>query len=77
MTAKARREELLAYIADADESKVDALYTLLETDIESRHYELTPAQLAIVEERRSDYLAGRTTGSSWEEAHDRIRNSRK
>lgn len=79
MTVKARREELLAYIAEADDRKVDALYTLLEAEIEDTHssYTLTEEQLAIVEERRNDYMTGKASGSSWEEAHARIRNNRK
>ena len=77
MTTKARREELMIYLADATDKKVNALYTLLEEEIKENSFTLSEAHINILEQRRADYLAGKTKTQIWEEVHARIRNKRK
>ena len=49
MTTTAIRQKLMTYVADADESKVKALYVLLEKDMEEdEDIILTPDQLPTV-----------------------------
>ncbi len=77
MTAKARREELMIYLTDATDKKVNALYTLLEEDIKEHSFTLTSEHIDILEKRRADFLAGKTKPQPWQEVHARIRNKRK
>jgi len=77
MTTKTRREDLMIYLADADDKKVNALYTLLEEDIKETSFLLTDEYLSILEQRRSAHLSGESTPVQWKEAHARIVNKRK
>lgn len=71
MTTAAMREQLIQYLAVADEENVKALYTLLGDRLES--YTLTREQWQIVEEERVQYQKGEGNSYSWEEAKKIIR----
>jgi putative addiction module component (TIGR02574 family) len=77
MTTKVRRENLMIYLAEATDKKVNALYTLLEEEIKDTSFTLTDEHLNILEQRRADYLGGKSTVVPWEEVHEKIRNKRK
>jgi hypothetical protein len=50
MTTLAIRKKLITYLADAEDSKVKALYTLLESEIdESNAFALTKEQIQILD----------------------------
>ena len=79
MTAAMKRDHLISYLAEADDKKVKAIYTLLEEDIKNSY--ITPAfteqQLEILEERRASFLSGNDKGIDWQTMHDNIREKRK
>ncbi len=77
MTNKARREDLIIYLADATDKKVNALYALLEDEIKENSFRLTDEHLKIVEDRRADFVAGKKKPEPWQDVHARIRNKRK
>jgi len=74
MTHIERRQQLMAYITGAPDTKVDALYTLLEDEITDKTFELTEQHIQILEEREAEYVSEKTRPTTWEEVHDRIRN---
>lgn len=76
MTTKARRQELMIYLADAEDKKVNALYTLLEGEMKDEPFVLSDEHLLILEQRRSDYVNGKSKPEPWQDVHDRIRNKR-
>ncbi len=76
MTTKARREELMVYLADADDKKINALYEILEDGLRDSSFKLTDEQMEIVEKRRSEFLSGKTKPAPWQEVHARIRAKR-
>ena len=77
MTTKARREELMIYLTDATDKKVNALYALLEDEIKESSFTLSRDHLDIIEKRRADFLSGKSKPQPWQEVHARIRNKRK
>jgi len=78
MTTSTRREQLMIYLADVADARVDALYTLLENEMQSNSsYTLSEEQIKIVEERRADYLSGNSIPVPWDEAIERIKKNRK
>ena len=73
MTVAAMRTKLAGYMAEADEKKIKAIYTLLEADIEDgSSYELTEEQLSILNEREESYMSGKTKGIDRETMHNNI-----
>ncbi|GAB3927989.1 hypothetical protein [Mucilaginibacter myungsuensis] len=70
MTTTTMREKLITYLSDADESKVNALYTLLEKDIEDVDdtLTLTEEHYTILREERGAYLKGEGTSYTAEES---------
>ena len=77
MTTTAIRQKLMTYVADADESKVKALYVLLEKDMEEdEDIILTPDQLDMVEKERQAHLNKQTKSYSRQEATEIIRGKR-
>jgi hypothetical protein len=77
MTALAIRKKVLTYLADADDKKVKAIYTLFEKEIEEAGtFALSEEQLKILEERRSRHLNGQDKSYPWKEVHERIKNKR-
>jgi hypothetical protein len=78
MTTAAIRKQLMTYLADANDEKIKALYTLLANDMKEEHsFGLTGDQLSILEERRESYTTGKAKGRGWKEVHEDIRSKRK
>jgi len=77
MATTARRQQLMIYLADATDKKVNALYTLLEEEMKETDFSLSDEHLKILEKRHTDYLNAKSKPSPWEEVHKRIRNKNK
>ncbi len=77
MTNTEKRQQLIIWLADAEDEKVNALYTLMEGNLNEHSYDLTDEHARIVEERHQNYLNGTSKPSPWQEVHDRVRNKRK
>jgi len=77
MTTKAIRKKLMTYPADADDSKVKALYTLLEKEIQEEDtFVLTGEQLQILDKEREMHISGQTKSYSRQEASQIIKGQR-
>ena len=76
MTSAAIRQQLHQYIDVTDDKKIEALYTLLQNDMEQK-YECTPDELNMLHERAEKYLKGETETYTVEESHTMIRQQRK
>lgn len=71
------RQKLMAYLADADDSKIKAIYTLLEREIlDENTVKLTKEQLAILDKEREMHLNGETKSYTRQEANQIIRRQR-
>jgi len=69
MTTLSIRQKLLSYLATADDSKVKAIYTLLETDIKDEpSFTLTDDQLDILDKEHDLHVTGQTKSYSRSEA---------
>jgi transposase len=78
MTTTAIRKKLMTYLADADDKKVKAIYTLFEDEINREEaFRLTDAHVKILDERRARHLSGKDKSASWEQVHENIRKKRK
>lgn len=79
MTAAMKRDRLITYLAEANEKKVKALYSLLEEDINESNaaHSFTEQQLEILDERRASLLNGSDKGIDWQTMHNNIRERRK
>lgn len=79
MTAAMKRDRLLTYLSNADDKKVNELYTLLEENMNDAHVEpaFTEEQLEILNERRTALLSGKDKGIDWQTMHNNIRQRRK
>jgi hypothetical protein len=67
----------MSYLADADDSKVNALYTLLERDIQEEEvFTLTNEQLDILKKEREMHLNGQSKSYSRQEASQIIKGQR-
>ena len=77
MTTTTIRKKLMTYLADADDSKVKALYTLLAHEIEHEvDFVLTEEQLEILDEERELHLSGESKSYSRLEALEIIKGKR-
>jgi hypothetical protein len=77
MTTLAIRQKLMTYLADADDSKVKALYTLLEKEIDADNtFVLTDEQLQILDKERELHISGQTKSYNREEARQIIKGQR-
>ena len=70
------RQQLHQYIDVTDDKKIDALYTLLQNDMEPK-YAHTSGELDMLHERAEKYLKGETKTYTVQESHDKIRQQRK
>jgi hypothetical protein len=71
------RQKLMTYLADADDSKVKAIYTLLEREIkEEGDFKLTDEQLGILDKERAMHLSGQTKSYTRQEATQIIKGQR-
>ncbi len=67
----------MTYLADADDSKVKALYTLLEKEIEEEDtFELTDEQLQLLDLEHEMHVTGQTKSYSRAEAKQIIKCTR-
>ncbi|MDB5086208.1 MAG: hypothetical protein JWR09_202 [Mucilaginibacter sp.] len=77
MTTTAIRQKLMTYLADADDSKVKAIYTLVEEDMNKADtFELTNEQLNILDIEREMHLSGKTKSYTRQEANQIIKGQR-
>jgi len=77
MTIAAIRNRLMSYLANADDSKIKAVYTLLEKDIEEKEtFVLSDEQLQILERERELHLSGQTKSYTRTEARQIIKGER-
>jgi hypothetical protein len=77
MTTLTIRQKLMTYLADADDSKIKAIYTLLETDIKDENtVNLTKEQLAILGKEREMHLSGQTKSYTRQKTNQIIKATR-
>jgi hypothetical protein len=77
MTTLAIRKKLMTYLADADDNKVKALYTLLEKELQQDELSvLTDEHLQILEREREMHINGQSKSYSREEAWQIIKGQR-
>jgi len=73
MTVTTIRKIVLDYLADAEDDKIKAIYTLLKNDIEPEaEFELTEEQYQILERERELHLSGKSKSYTREEARQLI-----
>jgi hypothetical protein len=71
------RQKLMTYLADAEESKIKAIYTLLEKDIhEENSFTLTNEQLQILDKEHEMHLNGESKSYTRQEANQIIKGNR-
>ncbi|PTR01203.1 hypothetical protein C8P68_101437 [Mucilaginibacter yixingensis] len=77
MATLSTRQKLISYLADADESKVEALYILLEKDIaEEQSLILTEEQVQLLAEERQSHISGQSKSYTRQEAREIIKGHR-
>jgi hypothetical protein len=77
MTTLTIRKKLMAYLADADDSTVKAIYTLLKNEIkEEDSFKLSEEQLQILDRKHDLYLNGQSKSYTREEAGQIIKGLR-
>lgn len=65
------RKKLHSYIDNAEEKKLQAIYTMVEDDIETSSL-LTPAQKKELDKRMIEYKQGKGKTYTWNEAKEII-----
>ena len=71
------RQKLITYLADADDSTVKAVYTLLKSDIQEKNtFVLTDEQMQILDEEHHLHITGQSKSYTREEAGQIIRGQR-
>lgn len=74
MTSTAIRQRLITYLSDAEDNKIKAIYTLLESEIENKKsFSLTEEHLEILDKQRALHLSGTTKSYSKQDSFDIIR----
>jgi hypothetical protein len=76
MTILAIRQKLMTYLADADDSKIKALYTILENEMEENSFVLTHEQLEILDREHELHVSGQSKSYTREEASKIIKGQR-
>ena len=77
MTMTAIRRRLISYLADADDTKIKAVYTLLEKEIEEKDaFTLSDEQLEILDREHELHISGQSKSYSKTEAIEMIKNHR-
>lgn len=70
------KKKLHHYIDTADDKKLQAIYTILEDEIEGEYF-YSPEEIKMFYERRQQHLDGTDNSFTVDEAHDIIRQNRK
>jgi hypothetical protein len=74
MTITAIRHRLMSYLANADDNKVKAVYTLLEKEIDEKQlFTLSDQQLLILDKERELHLSGQSKSYNRSEARQVIK----
>ena len=77
MATLTTRQKLITYLADAEESKIDALYNILKENIDAeKQFAISDEELKMLEEDRELYLNGESKSYTREEAHQIIKGQR-
>jgi len=77
MTTAAIRHRLLSYLADADDKKIKAVYTLLEKEIEEKDaFTLTDDQLKILDHEHDLHISGQSKSYTRTEADQIIKGKK-
>ncbi|HEY8928496.1 MAG TPA: hypothetical protein VIM55_04875 [Mucilaginibacter sp.] len=77
MTTSTIRKKLMTYLADAEDSKIRAIYTLLESDIsEETSVRLTDEQWQILDKEREMHLSGQSRSYTRDESRQIIKGQR-
>ncbi len=76
MTVVAIRKKLITYVTDAEDSKVQALYMLLEREIEEGVFAMSDEELQVLEMEEELYLKGEGKSYSREESMQIIKGQR-
>lgn len=77
MATLTTRQKLITYLADADESEINALYNILEKNIATdTHLSLTDEQLELLEAEQDLHLSGKSKSYTREEATAIIKGQR-
>jgi hypothetical protein len=77
MTTLTIRQKLMTYLADAEDTKVKAIYKLLEKEIlDEDHFVLTDEQSQILEREREMHLSGQSKSYNREQAHQIVTGQR-
>lgn len=76
MTVALIREKLHDYIENADDKKVEAIYLMVEGEIDDEKYDRWEDEefLKELKSRLDDFESGIDKGSTWEEVKLRARN---
>lgn len=78
MTTAAIRERLYDYIRDADDKKIEAIYTLLGDQVnETAHWSEDKVFVADLDERVKRYEEGTDQGYTWDELEASIAELKK
>lgn len=68
MTTATKREKLHDFINDADDKKVEAIYSLIENEIEESYDHWEDEEfLAEIKKRLDEFESGKVKGISWEQ----------
>jgi len=77
MTVTVMRQQIIAYLSDADDKKIKGLYSLLEDQItEQASNGLTKEQLNFLDKERRLHLSGKSKSYNWEETKEFIRHKK-
>jgi hypothetical protein len=72
MTTLAIRQQLHSYLEVADDKKIKAIYTMMETEIKERAVEYTDDFKATLDKRQAAYKSGNTRTITATESKKRI-----
>ncbi|WP_426671496.1 hypothetical protein ACPPVU_09685 [Mucilaginibacter sp. McL0603] len=77
MTITAIRHRLISYLADPDDNKVKAVFTLLEKEIDEKQlFVLSDEQLQILDKERELHVGGQSKSYNRNEARQIIKGER-
>ena len=77
MTVAVVKEKLHKYIDQADNKKVQALYTYVATEMEHQNDIFDDEMMTVLNERRNDYLSGKSKTFTLEQSMKNISEYRK